>query len=101
MGYRAYEPDVYLKVKVRGTINVRTAKGTWLEFKNVTELKRALKNISTARTLLGARLYSGGVHIGYIVNRGRVYKSKPKKLPKKYMWIDKYVHVAYGGFNPY
>lgn len=73
------------------------------EYKNVTEIKNALKNVSTAKELYGNEVYlANGLSgpVGRITAEQRIYKTEPKKLPKKYQYIDEFVEIAYGGFVP-
>lgn len=80
-------------------------KGITKRFKNITELKKYVKNLSP---LGKKRLHNAYIvdlktyqNVGVIAGERRVYKSKPKKLPKKYDFITEYNEYIYGGGCPY
>lgn len=70
------------------------------EFKNVTELKRYLKNHHNPKSFLGKEIICGFNTVGYIRSESRTYKTRPKKLPKKYQWLDEKVVIGFGAYNP-
>lgn len=39
--------------------------------------------------------------VGEVLSKTRLYKNKPNVLPKKYIKLDEFVNVAYGGICPY
>ena len=99
LGYMAYSPKVNMEVTgARGPFRVNGR-----EFKNVTEIRNATKDIHRGQKLIGQtiRQKSSYMEVGRIGMDYRIYKTKPKKLPMKYQWISEYVDVVYGAHNPY
>lgn len=100
LGYVAHTAKAEMHVKgLRGPLYVGMQ-----SFKHVTELKQALKNPTVAKKLHGLPIKASAPYlqrVGYIGSDSRVYKTKPKSLPKKYQWIDEQVDVAYGAWNPF
>lgn len=104
LGYvaRTAKPEAHLGMKFRGEVSVGRGWNS-KEYRNVTELKKALKSsVSLARELYGKSIYDhNGNEVGVISSESRAYKTKPQKLPAKYQWLDELVVVAYAGRNPY
>jgi hypothetical protein len=71
------------------------------EFKNVTELKRYIKDVSNPMIYKNAKIYNHNHHvIGTVETVTKEYKSKPKSSPKANHWHDRYVLVSFGAINP-
>ena len=99
LGYIAYKAKVTFQGQTpRGELRVNGK-----VFRNVTALKEALKDVHTAKRLYGQKIFrkDGWQAEGVIGAETHIYKSQPKALPKKYQWMDEFVEMAYGGYNPY
>ena len=102
LGYIAYTTKVVLPTGLSGPLYIRGLGGKG--FKNVTELRAAVRNNPT-KEMVGKAIYlygrQGIVDVGRIEMDCHIYKTKPAKRPDKYNWLERYIEVAYGGFNPY
>lgn len=101
LGYLAKKSIVKLQGRPVGKIILVNPLGSRMEFKNITELKNELKkDLFFAQKALYSRIFCGNVEIGVVDFEAHAYKSKPKRLPKKYQWLEEYVEIGYGGYVP-
>ncbi|RIN27696.1 hypothetical protein [Staphylococcus succinus] len=108
LGYKAHALKVFTYTSLKGKVILEYPKEyIWgqsprtIEFKNITSLKRYVKESSEFRELNGSIIRNkDGFKLGEISTQERIYKTKPKKLPQKYQWLDEYVCVTYGAYNP-
>lgn len=104
LGYIAKSAKLIMLTQgsIRGGLRIKTDFMSYKEFKNITELKKALKeNLQFAKENMGETVYDKNWNkVGHIGSDSRVFKTRPKELPKKYQWLDEYVHVTYASWNP-
>ncbi|WP_436962318.1 hypothetical protein [Staphylococcus shinii] len=108
LGYKAHALKVITYTSPKGKVILEYPKEyIWgqsrrtLEFKNITSLKRFVKECSEPSKLNGSIIKNKeDFELGEISTQERNYKTKPKKLPQKYQWLDEYVCVTYGAYNP-
>ena len=102
LGFYAYTPKVHVMGSSHGEVTLQNGR----TFKNITALKKAVKDDQNKLfPLYVGQLILNEIYqpIGTIMfNKvGRLYKSKPKKLPKKYAIQTELVKLIYGGYCPY
>lgn len=108
LGYIAYALQVVTYTSPKGKVILEYPKNSvWgslprtLEFKNITSLKRYIKESSEPKELKGGLIKNeSNFELGKIETKTRIYKTKPEKLPQKYQWLDDYVFITYGAYNP-
>lgn len=101
LGFYAYTPKVDV-MRSHGEVTLQNGR----TFKNITALKKAVKDdqnklfpLYVGQLVLNENYQPIGTIMFNKV--GRLYKSKPKKLPKKYAIQTKLVKLIYGGLCPY
>lgn len=102
LGYVAVGFELHVMSGIRGTLSCGGK-----TFRNVTELKKEFNSLHRKADWLGEEVYRINGQKMHLENVGKVkvinkvYKSKPKTLPKKYEHLSEYIRVAYGAFNPF
>lgn len=102
LGFYAYTPEVHVMGSPHGEVTLQNGR----TFKNITALKKAVKAdqnklspLYVGQLILDENYQPFGTIMFDKV--GRLYKSKPKKLPKKYAIQTQLVELIYGGFCPW